>query len=48
MEKEAVWSADIEEIMYEAKNRIEANGRGRFGTVDPQLPSDIRELGDDE
>ena len=43
-EKEAVWAADVDRIMYEAKNRIHDNGRGRFGTVDPQLPKDIREL----
>ena len=43
-EKEMFWSADVERIMYEAKSRIQDNGRGKFGTVDPQLPEDIRAL----
>jgi formylglycine-generating enzyme required for sulfatase activity len=44
--KEAVWSADIEEIMDDAKNRIDQNGRGAFGVVDPGLAKDIGELTD--
>ena len=47
-EKEAVWAADVDRIMYEAKNRIHDNGRGRFGTVDPQLPNDILKLDQDD
>jgi formylglycine-generating enzyme len=43
-EKESFWSADVERILYEAKSRIEDNGRGKFGTVDPKLPDDIRSL----
>lgn len=47
-EQEAVWSADVERIMYEATNRINDNGRGRFGTVDKDLPKDIQALQDGE
>jgi formylglycine-generating enzyme required for sulfatase activity len=43
-EKESFWSADVERIMYEARSRIQDNGRGKFGTVDPQLPEDIKSL----
>jgi len=43
---EVYWKADVERIIYEAKGRIEDNGRGRFGTVDPQLPQDIQSLFD--
>jgi hypothetical protein len=30
--------------MYEAKNRIRDNGRGRFGTVDSLLPGELESL----
>ncbi len=46
--KEAYWKADHEDIMYKAKNRIENNGKGAFGLVDPDLPKAISELTDDD
>lgn len=46
-EMESFWNADVERIMFEAQDRIENNGRGRFGTVDLNLPKDIKELLDD-
>lgn len=44
--KTAVWDADVESIIDDAKNRINDNGRGAYGTVDPDLPKDISELTD--
>ena len=44
--KGAFWDADIESIVEDAKNRISDNGRGAYGTVDPDLPKDISELTD--
>lgn len=41
---ESFWNADVERIMYEAQDRIESNGRGRFGTVDLNLPKDIQQF----
>jgi sulfatase modifying factor 1 len=46
--KEAFWKADLEEIVDDARNRIEENGRGAYGTVDPQLPEEIGELTDED
>lgn len=46
--KESYWKADVEEIMDDSKNRIDDNGRGAFGTVDPDLPNEIQELTDEE
>ena len=43
-QREAFWKADIEDIIYDAKNRINDNGRGAFGIVDPSLPKAIEEL----
>lgn len=43
-QQDSFWKADVERIIYEAKARIEDNGRGRFGTVDPQLPQEIQQL----
>ena len=43
-EKESYWSADVEEIAENAKDRIEDNGRGAFGIVDPSLPEAIKNL----
>jgi sulfatase modifying factor 1 len=43
-QQDLFWKADVERIIYETKGRIEDNGRGRFGTVDPQLPRDIQQL----
>ena len=40
------WNADLEEITRNAKNRIDANGRGAWGLVDPQLPKAIQSLTD--
>jgi formylglycine-generating enzyme required for sulfatase activity len=40
-EKESFWNADIAKIKRDAKNRIESNGRGSWGAVDPDLPRDI-------
>ena len=44
--KETFWSADIESIVNDARNRIRENGRGAYGIVDPELPKDISELTD--
>ncbi len=46
--KEAFWSADVEDIIYDAKNRINDNGRGAWGIVDPKLPKAISELKDED
>ncbi|MEM7785064.1 MAG: formylglycine-generating enzyme family protein [Planctomycetota bacterium] len=43
-EREEFWKADLEQIVDDAKNRIDANGRGAYGTVDPSLPSDIKAI----
>jgi formylglycine-generating enzyme required for sulfatase activity len=43
-EMESYWSADVDRFMFEAKNRIRDNGRGRFGTVDSKLPAEIEAL----
>jgi sulfatase modifying factor 1 len=45
-EKEACWTADLDAIVRDARNRIRENGRGAYGTVDPDLPKDISELTD--
>lgn len=42
--RESYWNADIAKIHRDAKNRIESNGRGSWGTVDENLPRDIAEL----
>jgi len=42
--KESFWKADIAKIRRDAKNRIESNGRGSWGVVDADLPSDIAGL----
>jgi len=47
-QKNAYWEADLEEIMDDAKNRINDNGRGAFGVVDENLPKDIGELTDED
>lgn len=47
-EMDSFWSSDIDRIMYEAKNRIRDNGRGRFGTVDSKLPGEIETLMKDD
>ena len=46
--KEDFWKADVEDISDDAKNRIFENGRGAYGTVDPNLPKEISELTDDD
>lgn len=46
--REAFWKADLEEIMYNAKNRIDDNGRGAFGIANPSLPKAIKTLSDDD
>lgn len=40
-EKLAVWDADVDSIIRDAKNRIDSNGRGAIGIVDSQLDEDI-------
>ncbi len=45
---EAVWGADIEEIWDDARDRIESNGRGAFGSSDAELPEDIKNLPTDK
>lgn len=45
--KEQFWSADLEQIEYEARKRIDENGRGAFGVVDPDLPKAIESLSDE-
>ncbi len=44
--QEEFWKADMDEIMEDARNRINDNGRGAYGVVDPGLPKDISELTD--
>ena len=44
--KETFWEAGLETIMDDAKNRIEENGRGSLGYVDPELPKAIKTLTD--
>ncbi len=46
--KDQYWDADHPRIIKDAKNRIEANGRGAFGIVDPELPAAIQSLRDDD
>ena len=46
--KETYWSADLEEITEDAENRIDENGRGAIGIVDPSLPEAIKNLAEDE
>ena len=46
-QKEAVWEADLEKTRKDAKNRIEANGRGTYGIVDQNLDEDIEKLDED-
>lgn len=46
-EKEDVWKADLEKTMKDARNRIEANGRGAYGIVDQDLDEEIDELDED-
>ena len=42
--QESFWKADIAKIKRDAKNRIQSNGRGSWGVVDADLPSDIAGL----
>lgn len=44
--KNSFWEADVEMIKDDAKNRIDDNGRGAYGVVDPNLPKDIKGLTD--
>lgn len=46
--KEALWNADLEDIEYDAKARIESNGKGAFGIVGPDLPEAIKGLSKDK
>jgi len=46
-EKEDVWKADLEKTKKDARNRIEANGRGAYGIVDQDLDEEIEELDED-
>jgi hypothetical protein len=45
--REDFWNADIAEIADDARNRIQDNGKGSYGIVDPQLPQAIDELNKD-
>jgi hypothetical protein len=47
-EKDQYWSADVPRIFRDAKNRINDNGRGAFGIVDPKLPQAIKSLDEDD
>ena len=47
-DKEAFWSADVPRIFKDAKNRIQDNGRGAFGIVDPELTQAIEQLTDED
>ncbi len=46
--KEVHWVAGLEDIEYDAKNRIQDNGKGAFGIVGPDLPDAIKNLSEDE
>ena len=46
-EKEAVWEADLDKTRKDARNRIDANGRGTYGIVDENLDEDIEQLDED-
>lgn len=43
-EKLAVWDADLDSIIRDAKNRIDSNGRGAIGIVDRRLAEDIAKI----
>lgn len=45
--KEEYWKADVQRIFKDAKIRIQENGKGAFGIVDPKLPAAIDELNKD-
>lgn len=42
--KNKFWNADVEEILENAKSRIESNGKGSYGPVDGNLIKDIESL----
>jgi formylglycine-generating enzyme required for sulfatase activity len=46
--KEVHWEADLEDIEYDASNRIRDNGKGAYGIVDPELPKAIKDLSEDK
>jgi len=46
--QEVFWRADLEEIVEDTKNRITDNGRGAFGIVDPDLPTAIEQIDEDD
>ena len=46
--QEVFWRADLEEIVEDTKNRIDDNGRGAFGIVDPDLPTAIEQIDEDD
>jgi hypothetical protein len=43
-EREKFWRADLKEIQEDVDFRIEEEGRGALGYVDPTLPKAIKEL----
>lgn len=43
-ERAPYWDADVEQIKKDCENRIDANGRGAFGIIDPTLPAAIEAL----
>lgn len=45
-EQERYWKADVPSIQKDVKRRIEEEGRGKLGIVDPQLPQAIEQLHD--
>ena len=43
-ERAPYWDADVQQIKKDCENRIDANGRGAFGIIDPTLPAAIEAL----
>jgi hypothetical protein len=43
-EREKFWRADLKEIQEDVDFRIEEEGRGALGYVDPTLPKAIKEF----
>lgn len=42
--KAGYWDADVEQIKKDCDNRIDANGRGAYGVIDPTLPAALEAL----
>jgi formylglycine-generating enzyme len=43
-DKAVYWDADVVQIKKDCENRIDANGRGAFGVIDPSLPAALEAL----